>query len=141
MAKKQAKAQVKTKKHGWLKYIWLLLITGILAVALLFVLIAHGVIGYIPDIEELQNPKNKYASELYTSDGQIFGRYFYGKNNRVAVAYHEISPYVVQALQATEDIRFYEHSGIDGRSLFRAIVKRQALLFAFCFVLLFLLLH
>ena len=127
MAKKQAKAQVKTKKHGWLKYIWLLLITGILAVALLFVLIAHGVIGYIPDIEELQNPKNKYASELYTSDGQIFGRYFYGKNNRVAVAYHEISPYVVQALQATEDIRFYEHSGIDGRSLFRAIIKRGIL--------------
>jgi penicillin-binding protein 1A len=91
---------------------------------MMFILIANGVIGYIPDIEELQNPKNKYATELYTSDGIIFGRYFSGQNNRVAVSFETISPYLKQALLATEDIRFYEHSGIDGRSLFRAIVKR-----------------
>ena len=119
-----AKKQKSKKKIRWILWLWMLLVSGILSVALLFVLIAHGVIGYIPDIEELQNPKNKYASELYTSDGVIFGRYFYGKNNRVAVEYSTISPYLIQALQATEDIRFYDHSGIDGRSLFRAIVKR-----------------
>lgn len=122
-----AKKQQKNKKHTWIKYLWILLISGILLVALLFMLIANGVIGYIPDIEELQNPKNKYASELYTSDGVIFGRYFAGQNNRVAVAYEDISPYMKQALLATEDIRFHEHSGIDGRSLFRAIVKRGIL--------------
>ena len=108
-----AKKQKSKKKIRWVLWLWMLLVSVILSVALLFVLIAHGVIGYIPDIEELQNPKNKYASELYTSDGVIFGRYFYGKNNRVAVEYSTISPYLIQALQATEDIRFYDHSGID----------------------------
>lgn len=111
-------------RFGWFKYVWIVFAAGVLAVAMMFILIANGVIGYIPDIEELQNPKNKYATELYTSDGIIFGRYFSGQNNRVAVSFETISPYLKQALQATEDIRFYEHSGIDGRSLFRAIVKR-----------------
>ncbi len=119
-----AKKQAKKKKRTWLGYIWLALVAALAMVALLFVLIAHGVIGYIPDIEELQNPKNKYASELYTSDGVIFGRYFYGKDNRVAVGYEQIAPVLIDALQATEDIRFYEHAGIDGRALFRAVVKR-----------------
>ena len=120
MAKKQAKKNLRV----WIIAIWSLFVVGVLSLVLMFVLIANGVIGYIPDIEELQNPKNKYASELYTSDGVVFGRYFSGQNNRVAVSYDQISPYVKEALLATEDIRFHEHSGIDGRSLFRAIVKR-----------------
>lgn len=117
----------KKRSYGWLKYIWMLFAVVVLSIALLFVLIANGVIGYIPDIEELQNPKNKYASELYSSDGVIIGRYFSGQNNRVAVAYDDISPYLKEALLATEDVRFHEHSGVDGRSLFRAIVKRGIL--------------
>lgn len=112
---------------GWIIAIWSLFAIAVISVILVFVLIAKGQIGYIPDIEELQNPKNKYASELYTSDGVVFGRYFAGQNNRVAVSYQEISPYLKQALLATEDIRFHEHSGVDGRSLFRAIVKRGIL--------------
>ena len=117
----------KKRSYGWLKYIWILFAVVVLSITLLFVLIANGVIGYIPDIEELQNPKNKYASELYSSDGVIIGRYFSGQNNRVAVAYNDISPYLKEALLATEDVRFHEHSGVDGRSLFRAIVKRGIL--------------
>lgn len=119
-----AKKQVTKNLSKWIIAMWSVFAIGVLSVILVFVLIAHGYIGYIPDIEELQNPKNKYASELYTSDGVVFGRYYAGQNNRVAVAYGDISPYVKQALLATEDIRFHEHSGVDGRSLFRAIVKR-----------------
>ena len=122
------KAKNKTKnKGGWLKYLWMLFALGVSLVALLFVLIANGVIGYLPEIEELQNPKNKFASEVYTSDGEIIGRYFYGKDNRVAVSYDQISPNVINALISTEDVRFYEHSGIDFRALFRSIIKRGVL--------------
>lgn len=125
MAKK-AKNKAKNK-GGWIKYLWMLFALGVALIALLFVLIANGVIGYLPEIEELQNPKNKFASEVYTSDGEIIGRYFYGKDNRVAVSYDQISPNVINALISTEDVRFYEHSGIDFRALFRSIVKRGIL--------------
>lgn len=125
MAKK-AKNKAKNK-GGWIKYLWMLFALGVALIALLFVLIANGVIGYLPEIEELQNPKNKFASEVYTSDGEIIGRYFYGKDNRVAVSYDQISSNVIDALISTEDVRFYEHSGIDFRALFRSIVKRGIL--------------
>ena len=82
-----------------------------------------GWIGYLPPIDELQNPKNKYATEVYSSDLKILGKYYYSKENRVAVHYNEISSNVVNALVATEDARYYDHSGIDGRALTRAIVK------------------
>lgn len=122
------KAKNKDKKSGsWIKYIWMLFALGVALIALIFILIANGVIGYLPEIEELQNPKNKYASEVYTSDGEIIGRYYYGKDNRVAVSYDQISPNVIDALISTEDIRFYEHSGIDFRSLFRSIIYRGIL--------------
>ena len=125
MAKK-AKNKAKNK-GGWIKYLWMIFALGVSCVALLFVLIANGVIGYLPEIEELQNPKNKFASEVYTSDGEIIGRYYYGKDNRVAVSYDQISPNVINALISTEDVRFYEHTGIDFRALFRSVVKRGIL--------------
>ncbi len=111
----------------WIKVIWILFASVVVTAVLMFTLISYGVIGYIPDIEELQNPKNKFATELYTSDGVLLGRYFYGKDNRVAVAYADISPYMVQALVSTEDARFYGHSGIDVKSLIRSIVFRGLL--------------
>ncbi|MBO4370323.1 MAG: penicillin-binding protein [Paludibacteraceae bacterium] len=116
-----------SKGSFWIKLLWGLFAFGVVAIAIMFVLIANGIIGYIPEIEELQNPKNKFATELYTADGEMFGRYFYGKDNRVAVGYNEISPYVIQALIATEDERFNEHSGIDFKSLVRSIVFRGML--------------
>lgn len=107
--------------------LWTLFASIIVGTVLLFFLIAKGVIGYIPEIEELQNPKNKFASEIYTADGEVLGRFFYGKDNRVAVNYTQISPYMIEALVATEDIRFFNHSGIDARSLGRAIILRGLL--------------
>ena len=88
----------------------------------MFVFINVGWIGYLPPIDELQNPKNKYATEVYSSDLQILGRYFYSKQNRVGVHYNDISQNVVNALVATEDVRFYDHSGIDGFALTRAVI-------------------
>ena len=125
MAKKKTNKTV--NKGGWIKYLWMVFALGVSSIVLLFVLIANGVIGYLPEIEELQNPKNKFASEVYTADGEIIGRYYYGKDNRVAVSYDQISPNVINALISTEDVRFYEHSGIDFRALFRSIIKRGVL--------------
>ncbi len=95
-----------------------------LLVFLIFVLIYNGIIGYMPPIEELKNPKDKFASILYASDGTTeVGRYYSGTGNRVYAEYSDISHYLVDALIATEDERFYDHSGIDFWALGRAIVK------------------
>ncbi|MCL1942823.1 MAG: penicillin-binding protein [Candidatus Azobacteroides sp.] len=80
-------------------------------------------IGYMPPIEELENPKSKYASEIYSDDGKVMGRYYQSKANRIYVSYDEISPYLVNALISTEDARFVSHSGIDPIALFRAGIK------------------
>lgn len=77
----------------------------------------------MPKIEELQNPKDKFASEIYSSDMKVLGRYFASKENRVYVPYEELSPHLINALISTEDYRFREHSGIDGTALFRVLVK------------------
>ncbi|MEG1616195.1 MAG: transglycosylase domain-containing protein [Bacteroidales bacterium] len=90
---------------------------------MLFVLIAKGKIGYMPPIEELENPKNKYATVVYSADNVELGRFTQSKENRVFSTYNQLSPHLVQALIATEDIRFSEHSGIDVKALFRAVVK------------------
>ena len=81
----------------------------------------------MPPIEELQNPINRYATQIYSSDGKIMGTWNYNKENRILVDYSQLSPSLVQALVATEDIRFYDHSGIDFYALGRAIVKRGLL--------------
>jgi len=101
---------------------WGLFAFGIVCLALMFLFINLGWIGYLPPIDELQNPKNKYATEVYSSDLQVLGGYFYSKQNRVGVHYNEISKNVVNALVATEDVRFYDHSGVDGRAVTRAVV-------------------
>src|ERR1035437_8728313 len=103
---------------------WGLFAFGILCLVLMFVFINAGWIGYLPPIDELQNPKNKYATEIYSSDLQLLGRYFYSKQNRVEVHYNDISKDVVNALVATEDVRFYKHSGIDGIALTRSAIFR-----------------
>ncbi|MCQ2348242.1 MAG: transglycosylase domain-containing protein [Paludibacteraceae bacterium] len=88
-------------------------------------MIAKGWLGYLPPLEELQNPKNKYATEVFSSDMQSLGRY-YRQENRVGVQYADLSPDLVNALIATEDVRFYQHTGIDTKSLFRAILTMGA---------------
>lgn len=92
-----------------------------------FVAIWNGWIGYMPPIEDLQNPINRYASQVYSADGKVLGTWNLNKENRILVGYDKLSPYLVKALVATEDERFYEHSGIDFIALTRAIIKRGLL--------------
>ena len=108
--------------------LWILLVLGILACVVLFFAIAKGWIGYMPPVEDLENPNYKFATEVFSSDGKVLGTYSYSKENRVYVGYDELSPYVVNALIATEDVRFAEHSGIDAKALFRAVIKRGILM-------------
>ena len=102
-------------------WFWGIIVFGSIALWGLFAGICAGAIGYLPPFEELQNPKNRYASEVFTSDMQSLGRY-YRKENRVGVQYADLSPYLIDALVSTEDVRFYQHTGVDSKSLFRAIV-------------------
>lgn len=96
---------------------------------LLGVMIYHGYIGYMPPVEGLLNPEDRFASRLFTSDGVEMGRFYQSRNNRVYADYSEISPNVINALIATEDERFMQHSGIDimalSRVLFKTILLRQ----------------
>ena len=107
--------------------LWTLLALGIIASALGFTAIYNGWIGYMPPIEELQNPINRFATQVISADGKIMGTWNYNRENRIMVDYTQLSPSLVKALVATEDVRFYEHSGVDFIALGRAIVKRGIL--------------
>ena len=109
------------------RVLWSLLGASVLTAILAFWAINNGYIGYMPPIEELQNPINRYATQIYSSDGKIMGTWNYNRENRVLVDYSQLSPALIQALVATEDVRFYDHSGIDFIALGRAIVKRGLL--------------
>lgn len=102
------------------KYIiafWSLFVLGIIGVIFLFVGISDGMFGFMPTFEELENPKSYLATEIYSVDNEILGNWAY--QNRSLVDYSQLSPHLVHALQATEDIRFHKHSGIDIRGLGR----------------------
>lgn len=107
--------------------LWTLLLLGVMAATLAFTAINEGWIGYMPPIEELQNPINRFATQVYSADGKIMGTWNYNRENRVLVDYTQLSPSLVKALVATEDVRFYDHSGIDFFALGRAVVKRGLL--------------
>lgn len=95
-----------------------------LIIAIFLLLIYNGVIGYMPPVEEIEDPHDKLASVVYASDGKTeLGRYFAGAGNRVYTDYDKVSPYVIDALIATEDVRYFDHSGIDFRALGRTAVK------------------
>lgn len=107
-----------------IRVLWRLFIAGWALLCLLFLLIWTGVIGYLPPIEELQNPIDKFASQVISSEGEVIGSYAHSGDNRILASYDEISLNVIDALIATEDVRFRKHSGIDMRSLMRVLVKR-----------------
>ena len=104
--------------------LWVILFLSLSGVAGAFYAIWKGWIGYMPNLQQLENPVNKYASQALSSDGKLLGTWSYSRANRIFVDYENLSPWLVKALVATEDVRFYEHSGIDYRALARAIVKR-----------------
>ena len=93
---------------------------------MLLLLIYNGIIGYMPPIDELEDPHDNFASILYAADGKTeLGRYYEVSANRENIDYKEISPYVIDALIATEDIRFMNHSGIDFQALGRTGIKTE----------------
>lgn len=114
-------------RKTFVRILWGTLCAVIVFLAVSFTSIWFGWIGYMPDLEDLQNPISRYASQVYSVDGKILGTYNMNRENRVHVDYDGISPYMVQALVATEDERFYDHSGIDFIALTRAVVKRGIL--------------
>ena len=108
--------------------LWVFIGVCMLGVTLLFVAIANGWIGYLPDTTELENPNYKFASQVLSADGKEMGTWSYSKENRVFVDYKDLSPHLIDALIATEDVRFHSHSGIDAKSLMRAIIKSGILM-------------
>jgi penicillin-binding protein 1A len=103
---------------------WSFFFLAIFSIGLVFSLIARGKIGYMPPIEDLENPINKYASQIFSADMKQLGIYSQEKESRIYINYSELSPSIVQALVATEDARFYNHSGIDAYALCRAVFSR-----------------
>lgn len=99
---------------------WSVVIVGMIGIFVFFWMISAGKLGFMPTFEELENPNNRFASEVYFADGPIMNRYF-EKENRKYIEYREIPQSVIDALIATEDVRFYDHSGVDVRGLFRVL--------------------
>lgn len=123
MAKaKKKQTQKKQDFSSYVRWFWKLFIAGILFVVLMFLLASWGVFGQLPDHTILENPKTNLATEIISSDGKTLGK-FYFNDNRTPVGYDYLPQHLVEALIATEDARYYEHSGIDARGTLRAIIK------------------
>jgi len=103
----------------FMKILWFLFIFPIISLFILFFCISQGYLGYMPSFSEMENPKNNQASEVISSDGVVLGTYF--KENRSNIKFENLSPELVKALVATEDVRFYSHSGVDARAIGRAL--------------------
>lgn len=115
---KQPKVKKKRKLNG-IRILWIVFIGGLLAAVLVIMMANYGLLGEMPSIEQLQNPNASEASQIYADDGTLMGKIY--SEDRINVSFDQISPHVIQALVATEDERFYQHSGIDPRSLARAL--------------------
>ena len=106
-----------SKVRKYIRGLWITFFSLVVFVILLFITIALGVFGKMPSFEELENPKSSLASEVYSADGKVLGKYFI--ENRSNIHYDDLSPNIVNALIATEDARFERHSGIDIKAIFR----------------------
>lgn len=103
------------------KLLWICFWGAFGSLALILLLANFGVFGKLPSLKDLENPEADLASEIISSDGKLMGKFY--AQNRSEVKFHEISPNVINALIATEDERFYEHSGVDAEALGRVVVK------------------
>ena len=129
MVQHKKKRNTTAKVRKWIIItIWCGFLFGLLILTGMFIAIAKGHIGYVPPIEQLENPIERYASQIISTDGLMLGVYSYSKDNRIQVKYKDLSPALVHALIATEDNRFVKHSGIDVKGLVRAIIKRGLLM-------------
>jgi penicillin-binding protein 1A len=113
----------KTKKRSnfrtYVLWFWGLFLFGILSVVALFSLTAAGVFGPLPDETRLEDPEKDLATQIISVDGQVIGKFF--TENRTPVYFEDLPKHLVDALIATEDARFYDHSGVDGRGTLRAL--------------------
>ena len=110
-----AKDQSNFRKH--ILHFWMVYVSSLVFIMLFFLFISLGWLGYMPSLEELENPRSNLASEIYSADQQLLGKFYI--ENRSNIHYSELSPNLKNALIATEDIRFEEHSGVDFRAFFR----------------------
>ena len=113
-----------TKKgiRRWIKFIWIAFFSIVIGLFALFFSISQGFLGEMPDVEDLENPDIYVASEIISSDGVLLGKF--EKEKTEPVTYKDLPPHLVYALQAKEDERFREHSGIDLKSIMRAVYYR-----------------
>jgi penicillin-binding protein 1A len=119
MPAEKSTASAKFKKN--IRIFWILLLLPPLLLLLMVWLVSLGTFGALPSFKELENPKSNLASVVYSSDGKVLGKFY--DENRVTVKYKDLSPFLVSALVATEDARFYKHSGVDGRGLARVFFR------------------
>lgn len=115
---KSSKGKSKSKsKYNLVKIFWIAYASGLGFVFLLILLISIGWMGFMPSFEELENPKTNLATEIYSEDGQLLGKFYI--ENRSNISYRDLSPHLINALLSTEDARFYKHSGVDFKALVR----------------------
>jgi penicillin-binding protein 1A len=119
MAKKKTTSLDFSKPIRWF---WMCFLAAVSAVLLVFFSASFGVFGNMPDTSALENPRTNLATEIISSDGETLGKFYY-EDNRTPVAFSELPNHLVDALIATEDIRYFDHAGIDARGTFRAVVK------------------
>jgi len=122
--KKRSPVKPQSKKgepSRLVRFIWMIVVGPIALLFLIIFFTSIGLFGSLPTIEDLANPRSNLASEIISSDQEILGKFYV--ENRSSVRYSELSPTLVNALVSTEDSRFYEHSGIDFRALFRVLVR------------------
>lgn len=110
-----------------IRVMWRIFGILIALILLFFILVSRGVFGYLPNINELENPIDKYASQVISSDGELLFTFSKKNENRIFIDYSDLSPHLIHALVATEDIRYYLHSGIDVVGLARAVFKTMIL--------------
>lgn len=117
-------------KYKIVKAMWAIFGLIVAGALLFFALVSIGAVGYLPDINELENPIDKYASQVISSDNELLFTYSQSNNNRIFVDYSELSPHLISALISTEDIRYYSHSGIDiiglGRAIFKTVILNKS---------------
>jgi penicillin-binding protein 1A len=118
-SQKKKTPQKEIIKSKWIKPFWVLYVCGLVVLTVLFTLISLGWLGFMPAFSELENPQTNLATEVYSSDGELLGKYYF--ENRSPCKYDELSPHLINALKATEDVRFEKHSGVDLRALGRVL--------------------
>ncbi len=119
-----ANKNLEARNRTIIKWMWRGLALFFAAVLVVFFLIYNGIIGYMPPVAELRNPTDNFASTMYTADGVEMGKIFQSRGNRYYVEFDQISNFLKDALIATEDERYNEHSGIDATAIGRSIIKR-----------------